>query len=450
MAKVEVQEGGPFNITDLGGMNTPFDIFTSPKVETSIEGGIDTPYYTPSNLNNADTIEFTIPGSDTHIDLSKTRLHGKFKIVKPNAQGQATDTIATDDFSISNCFVSSLFEMLKVYIDGVEVQTNMTSAYPYKAFIETLFSFSKDAKENMLKASSLWIQDKSGTEAVNTKTDNSAYNDRANIVKLSKSVEFSTKLHADIFQCRKYLLPGIPLRVKLVRHADSFGIIAKNNDVKYKVQLEQLKLTVRHLKIAKNIANAQLHFLDSQPGHYWFPKTEIIHHVVGPNISSKIVDRIATGLLPHLIIVGMVKDTAAEGHDYSKNPFHFENFGLNSLQFRVNGVMIPSETYKPVYGDTMAATYCLREYNDLCKILKLEEGAVVPISKEEFATGLNFYALDLSGHNCGLYSHIPKLGVVDLSLGFKTQLTEAVRVIQYSVYLGKMKVDDKLKVQIEV
>ena len=76
--------------------------------------------------------------------------------------------------------------------------------YPFKAFIETLFSYDQAAQDTYLKTR-LWYPDKPNSATTFKKANDSGYNKRQEVIKEGNIVQFSTIIHHDLFNLRKYL-----------------------------------------------------------------------------------------------------------------------------------------------------------------------------------------------------------------------------------------------------
>ena len=67
---------------------------------------------------------------------------------------------ATDKISVVNNFMHSLFEQVQVYINNTPVE-NTNKLYQYKAYLENLLCYGKEAKETMLYNEG-WVKDTAG------------------------------------------------------------------------------------------------------------------------------------------------------------------------------------------------------------------------------------------------------------------------------------------------
>ena len=90
--------------------------------------------------------------------------------------------------------------------------THNSDTYPYRAYLENLFSYCSDVKDNQLKAAEFWSENKPGAFKDIT---NKCITDRGKRVTKSKSVELQGKLHLDLAMQEKYLPNGLEFKLRL-------------------------------------------------------------------------------------------------------------------------------------------------------------------------------------------------------------------------------------------
>ena len=117
--------------------------------------------------------------------------------------------------------------------------------YPYRAYIETLFSYGPAAKESQLTGA-MWYKDTPGQQDKRT-TNNKGFKSRKGLTALSKSVQMIGKLHLDLFCQDKCLLNHADLKIKLRRSRDVFALVA--DAVNYKIQIKEMALYVRKVRM---------------------------------------------------------------------------------------------------------------------------------------------------------------------------------------------------------
>ncbi len=58
-----------------------------------------------------------------------------------------------------------------------------------------------------------------------------------------------------------------------------------------------------------------------------------------------VYDQIFANAVPSKLVVGFVSQTAVNG-DYTKNPYHFQNFSVTDVAVYINGQSIPGRPIK--------------------------------------------------------------------------------------------------------
>ena len=63
--------------------------------------------------------------------------------------------------------VNSMFctSSIDLYLNNKLVTSNNMDTYPYRAYLEKLFSFGSDVKQNQRRAGEFWYQDATGKDA---------------------------------------------------------------------------------------------------------------------------------------------------------------------------------------------------------------------------------------------------------------------------------------------
>ena len=83
--------------------------------------GFTQEYFPVNSLTNDGPYEFQVPSAgEGYVYLPFTRLHGSFKIQKID-NGALKDCVNSDDYSVTNNFVSNLFSKIEVSVNGTEV-----------------------------------------------------------------------------------------------------------------------------------------------------------------------------------------------------------------------------------------------------------------------------------------------------------------------------------------
>ena len=135
-------------------MSSEVDLFTLPATQTSIEGSSFLNYKPVSSITDESDapIEFVVSSASEHyIDLAHTMLFAKAQILpidEPDANLKVGPV---------NNLLHSMFNLIDIFLNQ-KLASPPNNKYPYRAYIESLLSYSPPAKESHLTAS-LWYED---------------------------------------------------------------------------------------------------------------------------------------------------------------------------------------------------------------------------------------------------------------------------------------------------
>jgi hypothetical protein len=239
------------------------------------------------------------------------------------------------------------------------------------------------------------------------------------------------------------LIPNIELKLRFIRNEDSFSLIGAEKQVKIKVN--KLNLTIRRITVDPSLADRIEHKLSTTPAIYPVTKSQIKTYIISSGRQTERVSQTFRGKLPRNIIIGFVDSRGFDGN-IAKNPYKFENFGLNYVQAYINGEPIRPQALQPDFENKSYMT----EYRWLLDNLGCYESKnALDITYKEFGTNSFFLAYDLSPELCNLYhQHGNQSGVFDFDVGFKEALTANVTAIIYGSFHDVVMVDKNRNVTI--
>ena len=120
-----------------------------PPTMTTMQGTQWTDYHPIASLDSYHApIEFVNPPhTEFYTDLSHAYLYIKFRILQQVGEDLETGAKV---FPINNIF-HSMLSGIDLYIKN-KLITNNSDTYPYRAYLENVFSYGSDVKDNQLKA----------------------------------------------------------------------------------------------------------------------------------------------------------------------------------------------------------------------------------------------------------------------------------------------------------
>lgn len=415
------------------------DLFTRPEIEgTQIAGRPQTIYmHTP--ISDAGPFEFIIPSdSNDYISLDQTTLYGEVQVKKTDN----TDFADGDIVSIINNFPQTLFRQVEVYLNNVCVSDLSTPTYAYKAFIENHLTYDDDIKSTTLRAKEMYIKDIIGSEGNITNALKVEGGFKARREKMKNKICFDMKLHCDFLGSQRYLIPGVEMKIKLIRNDDAFSLMSTKND--YKISMNKLELNIRKVVVEPQISHAIENKLSSEPALYPIANSKIRTYLINSGIQSQHIAQIIRGKLPRSFLFGLVPAKAFDG-DITYNPFQFKHYDVNYLNVFINGEPIHPKAITPQWDNDE----CLPQYTWMLNNIGLHQNFSNGLTLGDFKSNSCFFAYDLSPDLCNsTYMHHSEQGVVDISISFKTALAENVYVVLYATYNDTVLIDKNRNVTI--
>ena len=422
-------------------MSSELDLFTLPATQTSIEGSSFLNYKPVSSITDESDapIEFVVPSASEHyIDLAHTMLFVKAQI-HPNDEADTNLKVAP-----VNNILHSMFNQIDIFLNQ-KLASPPNNAYPYRAYIESLLSYSPAAKESHLTAS-LWYEDTpecmEGAPENQGAGSNKGLIQRQYFTKGAKTFDMIGHLHCDLFNQDKMLINGVEMRVRLVRSKDAFCLMDSTNDGRFGIKIKEATLIVRRVKINPGILIAHANTLAKATAKYPITRVEVKTFTLHTGILGDSIDNAILGQLPKRIIIGFVDNRAFNGNR-TLNPFNFQHFNINYLSLYIDGVQIPSKPLQPNFTGT-APTF-IETFQTLYTgtgIHFLNEG--LGINRYNYAAGYFLTAFDLTpdlSAHCHSHWNLVRSGSVRIEVGFETAPTVTINCIVYAEYDNILEID---------
>ncbi len=431
---------GSLQITENKIIANGANLFAPVVQEASLVDGTTTTYR-PLNLTNEGPIEFNIkPVGMKYVHLAASRLFAQLKIVMANGNILPL----REEVAFVNLPLNSMFKTIDIEVGG-RLQPLLGNTHSnYKAYFETMLSYSESARTSHLRASMLLMDTAHHFETFGAA--NVGYTHRKHLTARSQSIQVAGPLHSDFLLIDKYFPPGAEITVRLHRAPDAFALISNVANAEYKIIIEDIKLRVRFLTLADNIVKH--HMKQFEMGNAIFPinRTELKSSAHPLGLSNLTIPNLFTGVLPKHIIITMIRSTNFNG-TYDTNPYLFHHMNCNYVTLSVNGEILPSEPYKPNFGLGLF-TREYRAFFDNVGISHDDIGNVM--TPELFSGGMFMIPFDLTPDRCnGFHSHPKKSGSINLELGFSEDTPYPFQVLAFATYDNVVSVDKDYNVSVE-
>lgn len=423
-------------------LRSELDLWSLPPTQLSIEGGSFIPYKPIASLDQANTVEFCIPGSGSeYLDVAHLLLYVKVKIV--NVDGKDFTADDKNDAAFVNYPMHSIWSQADLSLNQKTItQSSMT--HPYRCYKEALLAFDTPAKNSHMTMRA-WYRDTPGKMNAYTGDDNTGLAARRALGANSQHVEFLGPIHTDLCNQEKFLLNQVELRLKLTRGRDAFALMSTNKNEK--IVLLDATLYARKVRLSPSVLLAHAAALEQAPAKYSLTRVDLKTCTISAGLQDKTIDNLHLGQVPKRIIIGFVSNEAYNG-SYRHNPFNFEHFNLSYLSLHVDAQQIPAQPLTPDYD---RKTY-MDAYNTLFAgtgIHWKDEGN--GISHRDYPLGYTLYCFDLTPDLSAHEAHwnLQRQGVVRLDIRFKKGLDHAVNCIVFSEFSNLIEIDKNRSVTVD-
>lgn len=387
-----------------------------------------------NSLDGTRVMEFVIKGNDDFIDLHNVSIQLKVKIVK----NDNTNLDAATEVALINYPIATLFEHLDVYLNNDLVSNN--SDYGYKAYLETLLTYSNSSKESWLQAGGFF---KDTHSQMSTLDDtNTGFKSRKDLLAQSRTLELIGKIHSDIFNQERLLLNHVDVRLVFTRYGDAFPLMVAAAAA-VKIDVVDAWLSVRRSTVASHKANEIESLLQKNDVKYFIPRSQVKTYTFAQGLRNvHIRNSVTERNIPNRIVVGMVNNQAYNGH-MPFNPFQFKNYNIISADITVDSKSVFG---KPLKMNMRGGQY-LQAYWTLMTSLGYsfrDDGCQV--NRDEFNGGYFLVCADLSPTLCnGQYDDPIKSGNLDIDLTFGAGLPETISVIVYMEFNNTISINSSRK-----
>ena len=242
-------------------------LFQKPPIDVSIENTEYINFYPKAATNGSSILEFNIPGSSNrYIDLSKTRLWIKLKIVKADGTAIKFDIekdaetneykvkAGSDVVCLTNLGLSGLFRQIDVALNQQILSPDVATCQYYKALMDILIN-NENMNESQLQSELFFAGPQDERARSMNPLENESVRKRMEATLNSKEVILQGPIHSDLCQMRRAIIPGINISFKFYQNIDSFRLQSPGSE-KYKVEITQAALKVCHLKVHPKIVIA--------------------------------------------------------------------------------------------------------------------------------------------------------------------------------------------------
>jgi hypothetical protein len=258
--------------------------------------------------------------------------------------------------------------------------------------------------------------------------------------KLGEMIEMYGRIHSDICNVPKFLLPDNKLQIKFKKAKPSFHLMNPEADTKTVFKFLDAKRFVKRFKANPHINLAHEETLKTDLARYNMTRVEFKTFTFSSGPQSLSIDQAVTGRLPKRLLFTMVENKDFLG-TINTNPYKFQYFGLRTLTMFVNGRQVPSETLTIDSGHEKTTTLAYKTLFEGSGIHHAISG--LQITYDMYINWYFMLLFDLTPDLTESERHTSPIepGNIRIELTFKEALKEAITCLLYLEYDNSVRVD---------
>ena len=288
------------------------DFFRLPSTQSSIVKTQYVEHRAINQLNDVGPFDFLIPGGSDYVDLSRTNLGLKFKIVD-NSGADIPDDV---EIGIVNAILHTMWSQIDIYLNGVLVSTNSTN-YPYAAMLKLLTENNEGIKKTRLTSAGYYKDSARFMDDNRVKLgENVGLYERFGLVQGNKVASFYGPLLADMMQLDRYLLPGVDVQIKLWPARNDFALMKESSTVvgaPFKIKIVDVYMDVLKITASPEIITSQNSALTKQPALYPYERKRLQTYSIAAGSMFFREDLVFQTEIPDKLMVALVGSRAFNG-----------------------------------------------------------------------------------------------------------------------------------------
>jgi len=210
-------------------------------------------------------------------------------------------------------------------------------------------------------------------------------------------------------------------------------------DGDFKVLLKEASLFCRKLRRSDAVRLAHIKAPQLGKASYPLRRVEVKTFTVPQGNLSWFKENVFLGQFPKRIVIGCVDNTAFYGQ-FHKNPFRFQNYGINFIAIYKDGEQIFSKPLQPVFARNRFVRSYLSLFTETNQYY-VDEGN--GITRNDYPIGNTLFAFDLTADLGGASGHweLVKHGSIRLEIHFSQALTATINAIVYAEFDNLLQTD---------
>lgn len=417
------------------------EISSVPPTQSSIYHDLATEHRPIATLDNDALVGFVrTTGDDEYIRFKETMLAVTIQVsIEKSNRSVVTETDWAKVTPAEN-LMHSLFKQVDLLINGVKV-IQYPQTYPYRAYIETITSYSASQRKSLLSSVGFFEDDVTARARLLLSKP---------VSEKGRFVDMMGRLHIDLSFQDKAMIGGLNYKLSLQPNAETFFHQSQGKDFITKFKFIKTSLFVHRSKISLSLLEAHQYAIKLASAKYAFTRAEVKPVTIGNGLMDVMIDNVMIGQLPRRAIIAFLDHMAFKG-DISKDPFEFKDLGLNFLAVYLDGVQYPSQQYTPDF-ETGNVT---REFFSLYQSLnQLNTDNAMHLTLNDYKNGKTMFEFnfspDLSDGCSGLVGHVNSIkeGTFSIIARFQKTLENPIIALIYCEFDNIMETNQHKQIKI--
>lgn len=416
------------------GYSGKFSINNSLPVDLSIKEYVNIEHKPISPLKRGGVLEFAPAAMNMYYcDLSKTRLRLSYRIIDTDTGNPIT---GIDEVGPVNYTVNSIFRQIDFSIQQRDITSGIGTNYPYKAIFDLLTQQKPSRHNSVLQPAGVYFDTPGYMDSV--QSNNSGLFKRSLFTAGGNTGMVEGPLHFDGSDIKHFLPNGLAFRFRLYPARDEFTLMsAKTN---YALEIVDATLQMTYISPSSEIILAHNKAFENSPALYTYMRSSVKSFVIPSGLTSWSIENLFTDSCPSELIISIVRSKAHTG-DFDENPFNFETFNLNHMEFAVEGHMNKSAVFSPDYVRRQYTKEYLTLFNESNDYQSV-------IDFESYVLGYAIYRVKVDDGVTDSYRSMNIRAQTRLSLRFGSALSESVTVMVYGRFPSTMQIDKSRNIYI--
>ena len=233
------------NVLPNEATHSSLDLFERQSLLVAFTGGF-VQEIGPVYSTTGPTLEFQVTGDQNNfLDLQHMYLQLSCSIHRQDGSALRYDEDTkgiSDEPKFVNNILHSLFSDCDVSANGIKI-SHANGLYGHKSYLETEMSHGIEAKGTWLACQGY------NYERVPQTLTHADIANREEATRESAVIHLYGRLSVDFFTCDKLLLPGVPLRIRLIRAHNDFVVISEGAAKHYTIKIHDASLYARKMTV---------------------------------------------------------------------------------------------------------------------------------------------------------------------------------------------------------